>query len=351
MDENDAHIDESISETGYFVEEFKPDLLTNCPTLPYANPSLHRRLSMERHEQKRKVSQKSRDALLGVKPVFKKKRNLNGKHIQAIIPETLFEIPEDGIADLNDAIVEGAERAKKLQKRRTSITESEFVQEQQKFHSLAKGNAGFFHMLMAVFLGQLYLSIVSVNRKQGHVVREGLRNMYTVVAMAQRELAQTCLQLSDAEIARMHEWPDRINIQKRWWRDQLTGALSVAQLCHLFLKEGATVRFSRIDEDLDWKIDLIVSFRGISDGLCVQAKSEYRTSLLGYRTFNGVNPEVMDDKDRRFVNGVKYFQNKFRGIWTPVEIIVGTKPRVITTVRSSEENSKIISEMLRLIIG
>ena len=298
-------------------------------------------------ERRRQPSWKSRDAFLGVKPVLPKKRTLNGKHVRATIPETPFSLPDDCIAKLQEAIADGSERAKTLVKRKVVIRGNEFQTEQLKFQTMADGNSGLYHMLMTVFMSRLYLSLHATHRQMEHVSREKLRNMYIVAATVQRELTQACLHLDDAEMERILEWPVRIvGITRQWWKGQLIGALSVARLCHLFLAQGAVVRFSRADEYLNWKIDLIVSLRGHSDGLCVRVESDHQHLLLTHRTFDDIDLDMADDKDKRFVDGTGRFQNKFRGIWKPVEVTIGSKPQRFITVRPSEENTEMIRDIL-----
>ncbi len=288
--------------------------------------------------------------MLGIKPLLLKKRKLNGKHIKAIIPEIPFSLEEAYDEAFKSALKDGVLRARDLLRSRVCIGETEFLPEQLKFQTMANGNSGFSHLLMTLFLGRLYLSLYTTYRKIEHVGREKLRNMYLISAMAQRELTQTCLNLHEKEIARLENLHTRIEIDKQWWKDQLTGALSVARLCHIFLSEKAIVRFSRADEDLDWKIDLIVSFQGQSDGLCVQVKSDYRTTSLSYKTFDDMNENEMDDKANRFVHGVRLFQNKFRGIWIPIEITIGSKQQKTTSALPKEESYQTIKHMLRSVI-
>ncbi len=145
--------------------------------------------------------------------------------------------------------------------------------------------------------------------------------------MSQKELAIACLNLDPKIIPSIPSWDKYIHMGfKDWWSSHFYGAVTVARVARRLLEERAEVRFPTADEDIDDKIDLIASFKGRSEGLCIQIKSDDQVEWINHRVCTHLDPAEADESLRRFILGTRKFQEHYRGIWIPVELTLGAKP-------------------------
>ncbi len=249
------------------------------------------------------------------------KRSLNGSHVKVLLLRRRTELPDNFFALLKLAFEMGKEGTKPVLKQRDSLNENVFIEQYATFAMHAKEDQGCLHLLRSTFLAGLALQM----NRRNITRRIQIRNKFLVSTMAQRELTLGLWHLNEEDTKRASRWYKEINADQSWWKRHFFGALTVARLARLFLRAGAEVRLSTPEEDVDWKIDMIASFPGRSEGLCIQVKSNESTEWIVHDTFDSTNREELPDNTIRLLNGVKAFQKTYRGIWKPIEIELGRK--------------------------
>lgn len=150
-----------------------------------------------------------------------------------------------------------------------------------------------------------------------------LSNRYLTSALSQREFSISCLFMESNCVAEIPSIARKINMNGDLWRSHFFGALGVARIAHALLFEGARVLFPSPLEDARLKIDLIATFRGQSEGLCIQVKTNIHTKTMechAHKKRLRTRDFVMIDQ---FLHGVRSFQKRYQGIWIPVEITLG----------------------------
>ena len=254
------------------------------------------------------------------------KRRINRLHIRVERPKFEDDLPNGFDQHLRLVEKIGRARAQSIFDRRVPIKENEFALERAEFKQIAQENQGFLHLLTAVFLMKLFNELERIIHTGEITDITQSKNRYMISAISQRELAMACLTLCE-ELYRS------LSIGQVLWSMQLSGAMAVMRVINIFLSEHATVRFPTPTEYVEWKIDLIVYFRGSAEGLCIQVKSDQTVLYIRHRTFENLDEETASHDDRRFVAGVRKFQSQFHGIWIPVEISIGSVPHQMGTVR------------------
>ncbi|OGL70202.1 hypothetical protein A3C09_02660 [Candidatus Uhrbacteria bacterium RIFCSPHIGHO2_02_FULL_47_44] len=251
------------------------------------------------------------------------KRRLNGEHIQVRLPETLFSLPEGYTDKLRAASYKGGERTASILEKKEAISEGEFALEQETYRQIAGENLAFFHLLMSCYLSRMVYDFERIAFDH----RASLRNKYLIAAMSQKELTIACLYLKPKIIPHIPSWDKHIHMgYNGWWASHFYGAVTVARVARRLLQEGAEVRLPTAAEDIDDKIDLIASFKGRSEGLCMQIKSDDQVEWIQHRVCSGLNPNREPESLRRFLLGTRKFQDQYRGIWIPIELTLGSKP-------------------------
>lgn len=251
------------------------------------------------------------------------KRRLNGEHIRVLLPTTLFSLPEGYTSLLRAASYAGSERLPSILDSKEAITEKEFASEHKIYKEIAGENLALFHLLLSCFLSRMVYEFETMTFES----RASLRNKYLVAAMSQKELTLACLLLKPKIIPHIPSWDKHIHMgYNGWWASHFYGAVTVARVARRLLQEGAEVRLPTAAEDIDDKIDLIASFKGRSEGLCMQIKSDDQTDWIQHRVCGTIDLETADEHLKRFILGTREFQEKYRGIWIPLEITLGSKP-------------------------
>ena len=261
------------------------------------------------------------------------KRRINRLHIRVEHPKSEDQLPDGYNYYLQEIEKMGRRRAQSIFDCRVSIKESEFAYERSEFTQIAEGNAGFLHLLMAIFLIRLFNELERIISTEEVTDFNRSKNRYMVSAISQRELAMACLTLNEEDVRRLPELHHFLSTNQTFWTLQLSGAMAVMRVINIFLSEHAIVRFPTPSEYVELKIDLIVYFRGSAEGLCIQVKGDQTVPHIRHRTFENIDEETARHDDVRFVHGVRKFQSQFHGIWIPVEISLGSVPFQTEAVR------------------
>ncbi|MCX6714191.1 MAG: hypothetical protein NTX72_00035 [Candidatus Uhrbacteria bacterium] len=251
------------------------------------------------------------------------KRRLNGEHLRVSLPETLFSLPEDYTTTLRAASYAGSAHVPIILSKKVPISENEFAQEQKTYKQIAGENLAYFHLLMSCFLSRMVYEFETITFES----RTALRNKYLVAAMSQKELTLACLFLRPRIVPTIPSWDKHIHMgYNGWWASHFYGAVTVARVARRLLQEGAEVRLPTAAEDIDDKIDLIASFKGRSEGLCMQIKSDDQIDWIRHRICGPADLETADESLKRFILGTREFQKNYHGIWIPLEITLGSRP-------------------------
>lgn len=258
------------------------------------------------------------------KQVCTKKRQIGtAHHVEAHIPKKLYALPNHYTDLLVNAISAGRERAKQVLAQKTLVRPSDFLEEQTFFSDISSGNPALFHLLMATFLINVGLTMKYLINKIKMPSTIQLSNRYLTSALSQREFSISCLFMKSNCVAEIPAIARKIKMNGDLWRSYFFGALGVARVAHALLFEGARVLFPSPLEDARLKIDLIATFKGQSEGLCVQVKTSIHTQIMECRAHKKrlrTRDFVIIDQ---FLHGVRSFQKRYRGIWIPVEITLG----------------------------
>ena len=278
------------------------------------------------------------------------KRRLNRSHIRVQTPKPTFPLPEDLKRHFSLVEKMGRERAQSIIEDRNLICEQDFAEERLIFRENAQENEGFFQLLLTVFLLRIFTDLKEHTRtkheKKKVVNPEESKNQYLISALSQRTFALACLHLNDEAVNKLRSLSEYLNFSQIHWEMQFSGAVTIARVIRSLLNEHADIRFPTLEEYLDWKIDLIVSFARRTDGLCLQVKCDQRIPNMDYRRFDHENALSVQSDDVRFMQGVRQFQKTFRGIWIPLEISLGFEPFQSGTVSPQKPLARAIHNML-----
>ncbi len=245
------------------------------------------------------------------------KRTVKSLHTRMELPKESLVLNDEADHILPHLVKMAKERARSITHRVWQIRETEFDSEREIFRVASGPHDGLYHMLTSAFLYILFLEL----DRHRHVGKSLRQNTYLIAAISQREMTLACNLLDQPSFERISGWSEGLQISMEEWRSHLQGARNVTRLARCFIREGATIYLPTAAEDLFGKIDLIVTFKGRSEGLCIQVKSDHRPDYVGYSAYF-TNPVVKEEK-RRLAIGTKHFQETYRGIWIPIYLCIG----------------------------
>lgn len=248
------------------------------------------------------------------------KRRLNGEHVLVERPEERMRLSDDFVVHLKQAVKDGCDVVETdLSRQLTIVTDEDFAEFRQRFTDRAKGNLALLYLQLSVFFASIYLQLTNRNLPGN----SSETNKFLVATMSQRDLTLAIMYLDAMEFNRVSTVGERIDLSFQWWTSHFSGALAVARASTLLLHEGATVRLPTPREDLLGKIDLIASFPGRSEGLCIQVKS-FGDNWFKYRSVKGIDEHRASKYDRSLLKGAQIFQSTYKGLWIPIEISLGS---------------------------
>ncbi|MBI5369852.1 hypothetical protein HZA85_01505 [Candidatus Uhrbacteria bacterium] len=205
----------------------------------------------------------------------------------------------------------------------------------ESFIERSNGHRGRQHLMNAFFLAGMSIEInEAIQRAQEPhdgitplFNREGpLKNLFLSAALANRELILAQIQCTPEDNTFMGALARRITeLPYRWWIAHFSGALAVGRLAAFLIAEGYKVYLPFLNEDVEWKIDLIARHSGDPFGICFQVKGSEAVEWVECRALGQELGPHSDDMTRRFWNGVRAFQHTTHGLYVPVELTLGSQ--------------------------
>ena len=273
------------------------------------------------------------------------KRNIKSTHIRIEVPETLSELNDEADHLLPHISLMAQKRKHSIERFMWQIRNSEFDYEREIFRVASGPHDALYHLLTSSFLFALFLQL-------GHHKKRGNRNLdknaFLIAAISQAEMTLACNLLDKPSFERIQQWNTGLGIKRKDWSSHLQGAYSVTRLARGLISEGARVYLPTPKEDVFGKIDLIATFKGRSEGLCIQAKSDPRTDYIGYSTLE--MSDVVNAEYKQLIIGTDKFQQIFRGIWIPVFLRIGHTLTEHTYLEPNEVVKNRIHKMLCTIL-
>lgn len=256
-----------------------------------------------------------------------KKRRLKSGRQRVILPAMRSKLPPGHLDRLQEAIQLGRGSVHYFSSR--AIQQEQFKPQIEWMREKTEEIEGFLHLYRALFFCGLHLEIKRLikecEQQNLNLVDITLqKNLYIAGAMIQRELPLAQIHLNEWENIALSQLPNTlVGLPKTWWMNQCAGALTVARLSFFLVLEGYHVYFPSPKEDVDWKIDLIAKIPGEYGTLCFQVKSNQSVQWPEYNIVRE-KPNGHDSMmTHRFWEGVKHFTVQHKGIYIPIEFILG----------------------------
>lgn len=255
-----------------------------------------------------------------------KRRNVSGSHVRLELTEERCSLPSNIHETVKNVFVEGVMQAKFFSNSSSQVNSKTFSDQEKKFENQSLENKGVSKLLFTIFLFGLYRALKMELGKQTITTKNSLHNMFVIAAMANNSLAHTILLLTDKgnnELLSMNKLLDGVG--QRWWAKHFSGSMAVSRLAHFLLKKKMLVYLPKPCEDIHWKIDLIAKVPSSSINLCFQIKADESINTVWYKVYHN-KPECDSSTNlSRFLNGVKKFQDVYKGSYVPIEATLGSK--------------------------
>jgi hypothetical protein len=167
--------------------------------------------------------------------------------------------------------------------------------------------------------------------------------------MVQHCLTKTFLWLPEASREQIIRSGSALGLDPGPWIGICYGAMAVARTAYVALGFSKAVFLPRVSEDGFGKIDLIVSFPSIKQGLCLQIKNSNAENITRHRSVEDdwwTRIDHADQYRRQVMQGLEDFSSKNRGVWRAISVDVGSLGVPAAALESCESIQRPLIEML-----
>ncbi|NQV12542.1 hypothetical protein HQ524_04215 [Candidatus Uhrbacteria bacterium] len=155
---------------------------------------------------------------------------------------------------------------------------------------------------------------------------DGSRVMYKHMTLSSILLVQAMAQLDAASRTLVHNLHVDDGAsgglspgERSEWQSSCVGAMAVVHTVRALEMSGAfQVFLPSVNEDMQWKIDLIAQATDSDFGILFQVKSRYDGTTM----CNIVRSDTAQNGDTHFLKGARRFMNDTTGFWVPVNVEV-----------------------------
>jgi hypothetical protein len=255
-----------------------------------------------------------------------KRRNVASTHLKLTLPDN----PTTLESNLDLCLQKARNQAYKIARR---ILVGENVRLDNEVHRLTKMHSrtekprelATLHLSCAIMFTIIAQLIPEERREKIEPCEYGKSwDKVRLFSVANTQLILCLFMLEHRERERVHNLVEsQHGILDNSWNGRFWGAMAVCRLARELLKIGAQVFLPTSSEDVHEKIDLIARYPGATHAACFQVRGTYNYRFdVNYHVVQ--RGDIRGPDDQQLIRGVNAFAGRYKGLFVPVSIEIGT---------------------------